>query len=407
MADVVTLTADQARRIALGAQGFADRRPTGRVDRRHGRAVLDQIGLLQIDSVNVVVRSQELPLFARLGDHPRDLVDRMTRAGDLFEYWGHEASHLPPDAHRLFRWRMADAAEGVGVWSGIARIADEQPDLLDRVLAQIDEQGPITVGMVEGGGERTEGMWGRSPGKQALEYLFWTGRLTARRGSTFERWYDRPERMLPAPAIEAPTPTREEAHRELLVLAARSHGVGTAKDLADYHRLNVPVCRGLLDDLVADGELVPAEVEGWRDRAYLHPEARRPRWIRGRALLSPFDSLVWERDRTERIFGFRYRIEIYVPKDQRVHGYYVLPFLLDGELVARVDLKSDRAEGVLRVRGAFAEDRIHDDAARRGHVAEELAAELAALAAFLGLDGVEVDPNGDLAPALALAAAAR
>jgi uncharacterized protein YcaQ len=402
----VALTADQARRIALGAQGFAEPRPRGAVDRRHGRRVLERVGLLQIDSVNVVCRSQELPLLARLGLHRRDLVPSLTAAGDLFEYWAHEASHLPAAVHPLLRWRMADAAAGRGTWGGVAGIAREQPGLVEAVLAQVAERGPITTSMLEGGGERTAGMWGWSPGKHALEYLFWSGRITARRGPNFERWYDLPERMLPEAALDPPTPRPADAKKELLVLGARSHGVGTARDLADYFRLNVPESRALLAELVDEGRLVPAEVRGWRERAYLHPEARRPNSPRGRALLSPFDSLVWERDRTERIWGFRYRLEIYTPAAKRVHGYYVLPFLLDGQLVARVDLKADRRAGTLLVRGAFAEDWLREDPAALARAADELAGELGVLARFLGLDGVEVVPHGDLAPALTSSVAA-
>ncbi len=392
----VALTADQARRIALGAQGFAEPTPKGTVDRRHGRKVLDRVGLIQIDSVNVVVRSQELPMFARLGDHRRDLIPMMTKGGDLFEYWAHEASHLPVGLQPLLRWRMDDAREGRGTWKGVAAIRHEEPDLVRSVLDQVRARGPVTTSMIEGGGDRSEGMWGWSPGKRALEYLFWSGEITARRGPNFERWYDLPERMLPASVVEAPTPSPADAKKELLVIGARSHGVGTARDLADYFRLNIPESRPLLDELVDEGRLLPAEVTGWKDKAYLHPDARRPNNPRGRALLSPFDSLVWERDRTERIWGFRYRIEIYVPKPKRIHGYYVLPFLLDGRLVARVDLKSDRKAGVLLVQGAFGEDGIDEPL-----VAQELLGELRALAAFLGLDGVEVKPHGDLAPALA------
>jgi hypothetical protein len=402
MTTPVDLSADQARRIALGAQGFAEPAPRGAVDRRHGRKVLDRVGLIQIDSVNVLVRSQELPLFARLGDHRRDLIPSMTKAGDLFEYWAHEASHVPVDLQPLLRWRMEDAREGRGTWKGVAAIRHEEAALVRSVRDQIRERGPLTTGMIEGGGERGSDMWAWSPGKRALEYLFWSGELTARRGPNFERWYDLPERALPARVVEAPTPAVSEAKKELLLVGARSHGVGTARDLADYFRLNIPESRPLLDELVDEGRLLPAEVQGWKDKAYLYPGARRPNNPKGRALLTPFDSLVWERARTERIWGFRYRIEIYVPKPKRVYGYYVLPFLLDGHLVARVDLKSDRQAGVLLVQGAFAEQAVNEP-----RVAEELAAELQALATFLGLDGVEVRPNGDLAPALARAVTTR
>jgi uncharacterized protein len=397
----VALSAAAARRVALAAQGFGRPRPTGRIDRRQGRAVVERLGCVQIDSVNVVVRSQELPLLARLGAHPRDLVPRLTAAGDVFEYWGHEASHLPVDLHPLLRWRMDDARRGVGTWGRVARIVGDRPGLVDRVLAQVVER-PLTVGMLEGGGERGEGMWAWSPGKVALEYLFWSGRITARRGPNFERWYDLVERALPPHVLDAPTPSPEAARAELLVRATAAHGVGTVADLADYYRLKVPESRRLLDALVTEGRLLPAEVEGWDRPAYLHPDARRPRRITGRALLSPFDSLVWARPRVERLWGFRYRIEIYVPAARRVHGYYVLPFLLDEDLVGRVDLKSDRQAGVLRVRAAFGEPGID-----LGRVATELAAELAILSGFLGLtEGVVVEGRGDLAPSLTEAVAA-
>lgn len=391
------ISAGTARRIALAAQGFAEPRPEGRVDRRHGRRVFDRVGVVQIDSVNVLVRSQELPLFARLGSHPRTLIPAMTGSGDVFEYWAHEASHVPVGLHPLLRWRMGDAREGVGTWGRIARSARDEAGYVRYVFDQVVDRGPLTIGMLEGAGERSPGMWGWSPGKVALEYLFWSGQVTARRGSNFERWYDLPERALPAAVLDAPTPTRSGALESLLLIAARSHGVGTARDLADYFRLSMTEARPLLAGLAGDGRLEQVQVDGWREPAFLHPDARVPRRVRGRALLSPFDSLIWERTRTERLWGFRYRIEIYVPAHERVHGYYVLPFLLDGDLVARVDLKSDRSTGRLLVRAAHGEDGIDVD-----HVTAELAAELADLAVFLGLsEGVVVEPKGDLAAALA------
>ena len=394
------ISLDLARRIALAAQGFAAPKPTAMVDRRHGRRVFDHVGLIQIDSVNVVVRSQELPLFARLGHHRRDLIAQLTAAGDVFEYWGHEASHLPVAMHPLLRWRMDDARQGRGTWGGVALIASEQPALVAHVLDQVSDR-RLTIGMLDGGGERGTGMWAWSPGKVALEYLFWSGQVTARRGPNFERWYDLPERALSSAVLDAPTPEPRDAKKALLLTAARSHGVGTARDLADYFRLNITESRPLLAELVAEGALEPVRVQGWDQPAFLDPAARKPRWIRGRALLSPFDSLIWERSRAERIWGFRYRIEIYVPKDKRVHGYYVLPFLLDGELVARVDLKADRQAGLLLVQSAYGEEAIDV-----GHVASELAAELAELATFLGLSGgVVVQPKGGLAPELAHAVA--
>ncbi len=391
------LSASQARRIALGAQGLGDPRPGGRVDRRHARRVLARVGLLQIDSVNVLVRSQELPLFARLGAHPRDLVPRMAADGELVECWCHEASLVPADLWPLLGWRRRAADRDL--WEGTARIAREQPGYVQAVLDEVRERGPLTAGDLSDPGPKVEGMWGRSPGKRALEWLFGTGQVAAvRRSSDFARLYDLTERVLPAAILALPEPDEEEAQRELLRLAARSLGVATARELCDYHRLNVPRARPRIAELVEEGLLLPVTVRGWDVPALMHPDAALPRWVRARALLSPFDSLVWERDRTERIFGFRYRIGIYTPAHLREHGYYVLPFLLGDALVARVDLKADRAAGVLRVQSAHAQP-----GQATPEVAAELAAELEAMARWLGLGAVAVAPEGDLAPALAAA----
>jgi uncharacterized protein YcaQ len=385
------LSADEARRIALAAQGFADRRPAGRVDRRHLRRVLDRVALVQLDSVNVVVRSHYLPLFSRLGAYPRALLDRAAyEHRDLFEYWGHEASLIPVAHHPLFRWRMARAR----TWGGMAKVARDRREYVEAVFREVADRGPIAASELDDPGRRRGPWWGWGDGKRALEWLFWLGRLAAAGRRNFERLYDLPERVLPAGVLSAPTPDEPEAHRQLLLMAARATGVATARDLADYFRLGVKDARPRLDELVDSGALVPARVDGWRQPAYLDPAARVPRRVDATALLSPFDSLVWERARTERLFGFRYRIEIFVPAPQRVHGYYVLPFLHRGRMCARVDLKADRKAGVLRVLGAWAEPQTD------GEVAPALAAELTALAGWLDLRGVTLEPNGDLAPAL-------
>jgi hypothetical protein len=391
------LTVAQARRIALGAQGFAEPRPAGRVDARHLRRTLDRVGVLQIDSVNVLVRSYELPLFARLGPYPRPLLtDLIERRRELFEYWAHEASFVPVELHPLLRWRME--AAGTHSWGHMQWIQRDLPDYVTAVLAEVGDRGPIAASELMDGGEKSGPWWGWSKGKAALERLFWAGQITsASRGPNFERRYDLPERVLPAAALDAPTPPIEEAHRQLLLRAAKHHGVGTAGDLADYFRIKVPTARPRLDELVEGGALVPVQVDDWKQIAYLHPDARRPRRINARALLSPFDSLIWERSRAERLFGVKIRIELYTPAPKRVHGYYVLPFLLGDAIVARVDLKSDRKASRLLVQGAYTED---------GHGEEvpiPLAAELRAMATWLGLDDVEVKRNGDLAKALELA----
>jgi uncharacterized protein YcaQ len=397
MAGVERLSAAAARRIALGAQGFADPRPRGRVDRRHGRRLFQHVGLVQIDSVNVLVRSQELPVFARLGPHPRDLLPDMLDDHELFEYWGHMASLIPVEHQPLFRWQMEAALRGDRMWPGVARLARERPGYIAAVYEEVKERGPLRASeLSDPGTKRKEPWWSWEDGKRALEYLFWTGQLSARRLSNFERAYDLTERVLPGWVLALPTPTEAEGRRELLALAGRALGVATVSDLCDYYRLNIPKSKAALAELVEAGRLAPVEVEGWSRPAYLDPQARRPRQISARTLLSPFDSLVWERDRTERLFGFRYRIEIYTPAAKRVYGYYVLPFLFGTELVARVDLKSDRKASALLVPAAWREPGVPGD-----EVAPELIVELRELADWLGLDRVVVGERGDLSAALA------
>ena len=398
-----TLRRAESARIALHAQGFADPRPIGRVDRRHFRRVLGRVGLVQIDSVNVITRSHELPFLARLGPYPRaSLAEWLWGSGEVFEYWGHEASLLPVQLHPLLRWRMREDH----AWGGMVRVAAKRPDLVRQVREAVVERGPVTLGELEHLGDAIKrgkaapgAMWNWSDAKKAVEHLFWNGEVSAVRDpASFVRHYVAPDRVIPAAVLDEVTPHDDDAHKALLVRAARSHGIGSARCLADYHRLNIVRSRRLLGELVSDGALRSVEVEGWRHPAYLHPDAVLPRWVRGSALLSPFDSLIWERDRVEALFGFRYRIEIYVPAAKRVHGYYVLPFLHDGDLVARVDLKADRRAGVLLVRGSYAEPSFDPD--RSLGVLHE---RLEELATFLGLSDIAVAPRGDLAPALTTA----
>jgi len=403
------LSAVQARRLALAAQGFGRPRPSGRVDVRHLRRAIGDVGLLQLDSVNVFLRSHYMPLFSRLGPYQREALDMLAwhedsagqtkraRRRDLIEYWGHEASLLPVELQPLLRWRMARADELS--WKGVRQIGKEQPQLLEFVLNEVRERGPLrTSDLKAPQRKRARGeMWSWSDEKTALEYLFYSGQLCAARRVNFERHYDLPERVLAREVLEAPTPTQEEAQRQLLLIAAKRLGVATEPDLGDYFRLPRAESKARVAELAEDGSLVPVRVEGWQEPAYLTTE--RPPGLRraanARALLTPFDSLVWARERSERLFDFRYRIEIYVPAPKRVYGYYVLPFLLGDRLVARVDLKSDRQAGVLLVQSAFAEP--HADPA---HVATELAAELRLLSEWLGLGGVSIARKGDLATPL-------
>ena len=385
------LTIDQARRYALAAQGFTDQRPTGMVDVRHFRKVINRIGVVQLDSVNVFSRTHFLPFFSRLGGYDRDQLDRwIWESGEMFEYWAHMASVVPTHAHHLFRWRMQRS----GVWSGFQKVLDEKPDYVDRVLDQVRERGPIQTSDLEDPGAKRgdDAMWNWNEGKMALEYLFVKGVVTAAGRPNFTRLYDLSERVIPAKHLETPSPELPNAQSELLMMSARALGVGTADDLGDYFRIRMPEARPLIEKLVARGDLTEVEVEGWDKPAYLHPEAALPRKASGTALLSPFDNLIFFRERVERLWDFHYRIEIYVPEPKRVFGYYVLPFIYEGDLVGRVDLKSDRKGGALLVRGAFAEPDVD-----RAAVGRALRTELESVAAWLELAEVKVTHNGDLA----------
>jgi uncharacterized protein YcaQ len=395
------LTADAARRIALAAQGFGRPRPATAPGTRQIRELVTRLGVLQLDSVNVFSRAHYMPVFSRLGPYDRALLDRISGHDTprptrrLVEYWAHEASLIPVESHPLFRWRMADV--DAEAWGSIRRVIRERPELVADTLELVTTQGPIrasATGIPRP--ERQPGdMWNWHDGKVALEYLFYTGQVVSAGRVNFERLYDLPERVLPPEIVTAPTPDPAEAQLELVRIAAAALGVATEPDLGDYFRLPRANSKARVAELVAAGELAEVEVAGWGAPAYLWPAARRPRRISARALLSPFDPMVWFRPRAERLFGFRYRIEIYVPAPKRVYGYYVLPFLLDDALVARVDLKADRQNGSLLVQAAFAEpDSDH------AHVAAELAAELRVTAAWLGLDDVVVRGRGDLSPAL-------
>jgi len=388
------LSAAEARAIAIAAQGLAAPRPA-RVDGRTLRAMVESLGAVQIDSVNVLVRSHYLPAWSRLGAYDTAAFDALAQRSprSVFEYWGHEASLLPVALHPLLRWRMARAHQ----WNIVRRVAKRTRFLAD-VLAVVAERGPIGAGDIElGKPAARKGWWEWSDAKVAVEWLFWTGQITsaARRG--FERLYDLTDRVLPATVMAQPTPAEPDAIRALIDRAGRALGIASERDLRDYFRLRPATARPAIKELVEAGVLREVRVDG--GAAYLHRDAETDVAIeRDRAaLLSPFDSLVWSRERTERLFGMRYRLELYTPQHKRVHGYYVMPFLLGDALVARVDLKADRAAGVLRVQASHREPK-----APRA-TASALARELRAMADWLGLPSVVVEKRGDLAASLATA----
>ena len=381
-----SLSIADARRIALAAQGFDTARPKTKATQRNVDALISRLGVIQIDSVNVLVRSQELPLFARLGNHNRNAIPRATQQQKLFEYWGHEAAHLPVDLHPLFRWKMDAARTGRVTHWGLTSFYEENKAFVKRTLKHVEKHGPTTSRELSTRTEKKGTWWDWDEAKVALEYLFLTGELMSRgRGTDFARIYDTPERVLPQQIFDAPTPSEHDARKQLLIRSTIAQGVATASDLADYYRQKLATVKPLIDELLEEGELRAVEVEGWMEKAFVHHKAKLPKELHATALLSPFDSLVWCRPRNERLFNFHYRIEIYTPKEKRKFGYYVLPFMMNGEMVGRVDMKADRSSGVLRAQ------RVHTEkGVKRSSINEALTAELAVMATWLGLDRVQI-----------------
>jgi uncharacterized protein YcaQ len=395
------LTADQARRVGVAAQGFAEAKPTGALTRAHLRRLISRIQVLQLDSVSVSVRAHYAPVFSRLGPYDRGVLDRAAWSHSarsprlLVEYWAHEAALMAVEDWPLLRWRMREYTHGR--WG--KEIVKKNAELADDIVSAVAELGPSTAGQIEAhlGAEqrgRKGPWWGRSDTKWVTEALFASGVLTTATRVGFARHYDLSDRVLP-PEVLAREVDEADAVRELVLRASGALGVGTEHDIRDYFRLSPNQVKPAIAKLVADGALEPVEVDGWKAPAYLRAGQVIPRRDRGTALLCPFDPLVFFRPRVERLFDFRYRIEIYVPAAKRQYGYYVWPFLLDGALVGRVDLKADRARDALHVVGAFTEP-----GRRRSQVAEALAVELRSMASWLGLADVRVEANGDLAPAL-------
>jgi len=395
-----TLTLSQARRIAVAAQGLDRPRREGTVTMRGVQRVIDRVGLLQIDSVNVLARAHLVPLYSRLGPYDTALLERATAAPRrrLVETWAHEASFVPPETYGLLAYRRS--ALSTKWFADDSELLLRHPGEVAEVRAIVAAEGPVTAAAIqerfEGRHPRTgTGWWEWSVAKRILERLFYLGELaSAGRTPAFERLYDLPERILPAEVLAGPAIARADAVRELVRFAARAHGVATVRCLADYHRLRTDDTKRAVGELVEEGVLEPVAVEGWRGPTYLYVDAARPRRATGRALLSPFDPLVWERKRLHALFGMHYRIEIYTPAPKRRYGYYTLPFLVGEHVAGRVDLKADRAAGRLLVQATWSEEHAPPE------TAIALAAELADLARWLGLDTAVVADRGDLARAV-------
>jgi len=388
----LSISAQEAKRIAIRAQGLSDGRPSESITLDHVRRSIRLMNLLQIDSVNVCVRSHYMPLFSRLGPYEMELLDKLVYdEKQVFETWAHAACFVPVEDHRLFRQRMAAKEPR----KHIVKIMEEQPGYFDNVLEQFRERGLLTASELDDAGKRSGPWWGYTNGKIAAEWHFAKGALSIADRRNFARYYDLTERVIPAEHLNGSTPSPEESHREMMKLAVQAHGVGTAEDFADYYHIKNAEAKARLADLVEAKEIQAVEVEGWGDSAYAPNDLHSAEPTQARALLTPFDPLVWNRDRIDRIFDFFYRIEIYVPEKKRQFGYYVYPFVLGEDLVARVDLKADRPKGVLRVKSAFIEAGHDHD-----YVASNLADELNLMAEWLGLKRVVAGRKGDLIPAL-------
>ena len=380
------LSIADARALALAAQGFDTPRPASKATQRHVNSLISRLGVIQIDSVNVLVRSQELPLFSRLGNHDRNAIPKATESQKIFEYWGHEAAHLPVEIHPLFRWKMEAARLGKARHWGLTSFYDDNKAFVKRMLKHIETNGPTTARELstrtEKRGADKKTWWDWDEAKVGLEYLFLTGQLMSRgRGTDFARIYDTPERVLPRQVLDAPTPTEHDARKQLLIRSAIAQGVATVGDLADYYRQKPAAVKPLIAELIEEGELRTVAVDGWAEKAFVHRSAKLPKQLHATALLSPFDSLVWCRPRIERLFDFHYRIEIYTPKEKRKFGYYVLPFMMNSQMVGRVDLKADRANSKLLVHSVHTEKGI-----KRATINDALNNELRALATWLQLN---------------------
>ena len=379
-----SLSIKDARALALAAQGFDSPRTKTKSTTADAVALIKKLGVIQIDSVNVLVRSQELPLFSRLGDHDRNAIPKATSQGKIFEYWGHEAAHLPVELHPMFRFKMHAARSGKLKHWGLTSFYAENKAFVKRILKHVEVNGSTSARELSTRTTKKSSWWDWDEAKTALEYLFLTGELmSCGRGSDFARVYDIPERVLPRKILQMPTPSETEARKELLVRAMRAQGVATMRDLADYYRQKPAVVKPLVSELVEQGVLREVSVDGWQDKAYVHRNAQLPKRLFATALLSPFDSLVWCRPRNERLFNFHYRIEIYTPQAKRKFGYYVLPFMVNGEMVGRVDLKADRANSKLLVQSVHTEKRI-----KRAAINVTLGTELSLIAKFLNLESI-------------------
>ena len=375
------LTIVEARSLALAAQGFDKPRTKTKSTTADAVAVIKKLGVIQIDSVNVLVRSQELPLFSRLGDHDRDAISKATSHRKIFEYWGHEAAHLPVELHPVFRFKMHAARSGKLKHWGLTSFYADNKAFVRRILKHVEINGSTCARDLSTRTTKKSSWWDWDEAKTALEYLFLTGELTScGRGSDFARVYDTPERVLPEKILQMPTLSETDARKDLLVRAMRAQGVATLRDLADYYRQKPAVVKPLVSELVEQGVLREVAVDGWQDKAFVHRSAKLPRKLYATALLSPFDSLVWCRPRNERLFDFHYRIEIYTPKEKRKFGYYVLPFMMNGQMVGRVDLKADRENSKLLVQSVHTEKGI-----KRPAINDALTSELRLMASWLGL----------------------
>lgn len=391
-----SLSIRQARRVALGAQGFTNNRPVGRVDRRHLRKCMYNMEVVQLDAVPVVIRTQYMPFFSRLGPYKKDLFDEVAYEEDeWFELWAHEASIAPVEIEPYFRFNKVLAKAGA-TWKGLHQLATNDPTYIQKVLKEVSHRGPLEAKDLSDPQPRESNGWGhRSKGQLALNWLFRIGEVGIRRGPNFEKRFDLIDRIIPSDILNLPTPDLRGSIKNLMLRSSKAYGVATSSDLVDYFRLPKKEAREAIRELVENKDIEVVRVEKWKEEAYMAKSAVTPRSIDICSLVSPFDPLAWNRSRLLRLFDFRYKIEIYKPEAKRQFGYYVMPLVVGECLVGRFDLKNLHEQKTLHVKGSYGEARIDkEEISRRAYE------ELSTLARFLGADKIRIEKNGNLADSL-------
>ena len=392
MSEIVSLSAEEARLISLNAQGFTDKRTANKASASELNSVMDAMKVVQLDAVPIVVRTQYLPFFSRLGNYDMSLYEEIAYKEDQwFELWAHEASIAPVKNEPFFRFIKERAKRG-DTWKGLYKVAKEEPEYVKTVLKEVEQRGPLEAKHLNNPRYINQSGWGsRSVGQLALNWLYRIGEVGIRRGRNFEKKYDLITNIVPSKVLSLPSPTEDESLKELYLWAASAMGVASARDIQDYFRTRSAKTPTLLAELVEEGLLRKVAVEGWGLESFAPSDFGTVKQISPTCVLSPFDPITWNRERLRRIFNFDYKLEIYKPKSKREFGYYVMPFMHNGQIVARVDLANRRQTGVLEILGAFCEPSFDREA-----ISKPLWEEISLLATFVGCSTIEIKRRGNL-----------